>query len=357
MKRAKLLAVLVLIAVSFGLYSLIFTVQAAEDSVVVDGVSMKFPAGWKTESSGKWTTTESPDKSSKFFLMATKNENFDNVIETILEPWLNNSFTDINDTSEDHIERNGLGLRTIIYEAKRKSDNAEVTITAQFAFVLGVEPVKTVLLVNVASSDSQYNNVLEVFSKQKANKGGTQTAATPEPQKQPVQAPPVAKANSNCSNFKSPLTDADIAEILRVHNQVRAAVGTPPLKWNCALANFAQNWADKDLWGHSSGTQRENIIPGVYAGENLSSDANPNTPLAQMLQGWLDEKPNWDNGSKTCAPGTVCGHFTQMVWRTTKEVGCGVNRKSSTMGDEWKGQATYLVCNYSPGGNNDESAW
>ena len=255
------------------------------------------------------------------------------------------------------MERNGLGLRTIVYEAKRKSDNAEVTIMAQFAFVLGVEPVKTVLLVSVASNDSQSEKILEVFNRQKANKGGTQAAATPQPQPKPVQTPVPAAGNSNCSNSQSLLTDAEIAEILRVHNQARAAVGTPPLKWNCALAKFAQDWANKDLWGHTTSTQRENIIPGIYAGENLSSDANLNTPIAQMMQGWLDEKPNWNNGAKTCTPGTVCGHYTQMVWRQTTEIGCGINRKSSTMGDEWKGQATYFVCNYSPGGNDGSAAW
>ncbi|MBX7171065.1 MAG: hypothetical protein K1X72_08910 [Pyrinomonadaceae bacterium] len=349
-KLTKIL-VLVLAISSFFTYT---SVKAAADVVTVDGVAVPFPNGWTAGTSGKWTTSESPDKSSKFYLLATKNENFDNVIETVLEPWLNDSFKDIDDTGEDNLERNGLGLRTITYEGKRKSDNAEVTITAQFAFVLGVEPVKTVLLVSVSSNDSQHEKILEVFNNQKANKGGTVAKVDPTPTPKPVQTPaPQTGGNKNCGS----LNDADIAEILKVHNAARAAVGTPPLKWNCALANFAQNWANKDLWGHSTSSQRENIIPGVYAGENLAADANQGTPLAQMMQGWLEEKPNWDNGSKSCSPGTICGHYTQMVWRQTTDIGCGINRKSSTMGDEWKGQATYLVCNYSPGGNNGNAAW
>lgn len=354
MKKVKLLIALGLTVALVGLYSLVFKVQAAVDVVTVDGVAIPFPNGWTAGKSGNWTTSESPDKSSKFYLMATKNDNFDNVIETVFEPWLNDSFKDIDDTGEDNLERNGLGLRTITYEAKRKSDNAEVTITAQFAFALGVEPVKTVLLVSVSSNDSQNEKILEVFNNQKANKGGTQAKVDPTPQPKPAQTPaPQTGGNKNCGS----MSDAEIAEILKVHNAARAAVGTPPLKWNCALANFAQNWANKDLWGHSTGTQRENIIPGVYAGENLSADANPGTTLTQMMQGWLEEKPNWNNGAKTCTPGTVCGHYTQMVWRQTTDIGCGINRKSSTMGDEWKGQASYLVCNYSPGGNNGNAAW
>jgi hypothetical protein len=45
------------------------------------------------------------------------------------------------------------------------------------------------------------------------------------------------------------------------------------LKWNCALADFAQKWANKDTNEHSPKQERQNIIQGSQAGENLSADS------------------------------------------------------------------------------------
>jgi hypothetical protein len=66
--------------------------------------------------------------------------------------------------------------------------------------------------------------------------------------------------------------------------------------------------------------------------------------MKKMIQGWIDEKAFLGSDAKNCAPGKVCGHYTQMVWNTTTEIGCGVFRKSNTMGAEFNGQATYFVC-------------
>lgn len=163
--------------------------------------------------------------------------------------------------------------------------------------------------------------------------------------------------STRCSGVKTPLSDAEIDEILRVHNAARAAVGSPAVTWNCKLAEFAQSWADKDVFEHSNENDQKDILGEDIAGENLSADADASTVVKKMLQGWLDEKPNWNNAAKTCAAGKVCGHYTQMVWKTTTQVGCGINRKASVMGDPWKGTTTYLVCNYFPGGNNGEDAF
>lgn len=166
-----------------------------------------------------------------------------------------------------------------------------------------------------------------------------------------------ALGNKYCPNAVSPLTDAEIDEIIRVHNATRSEVGTPPLKWNCALATFSQNWANKDTFEHSSEQERQNIIPGSLAGENLSVDSETNAGMLKLIQGWIDEKPHWNNDTKTCAEGKVCGHYTQMVWRSTTELGCGVYRKSDRMGEEFKGKASYFVCTYNPAGNDGNAAY
>ena len=154
---------------------------------------------------------------------------------------------------------------------------------------------------------------------------------------------------ARCANVTTPLTDAEIDEIVRIHNQVRAEVGTAPLKWNCDLANFSQNWANADTFEHSTQQQREQIIKGGMAGENLALDSGSTALMSALNKGWIDEKLFWNNSTDTCATDKVCGHYTQMVWKTTTEVGCGIIRTSRKLGEEFR--ASYLVCTYYPSGN------
>ncbi|MBL8206431.1 MAG: hypothetical protein JNM09_19495 [Blastocatellia bacterium] len=141
--------------------------SATDTYFEADGIAVNFPKGWKSENSQKQIAATSPDNTSKFFLMATGKDNFDNVHEKILTPWLHSSYTGVKEVAQDNFESNGLGLRKITFSAKRKSDNAAVTIIVQFAFKLGDEPPKTVLLINAAAGNTHASAVSEVFTKQK----------------------------------------------------------------------------------------------------------------------------------------------------------------------------------------------
>lgn len=159
--------------------------------------------------------------------------------------------------------------------------------------------------------------------------------------------------STRCADVKTPLTDAEIDEIIRIHNRVRADVGTAPLKWNCDLAKFSQSWAEKDTNEHSTQQQREQIFKGSSAGENLAADSSPTAAVAALHQGWIDEKQFWDAGKQICATDKVCGHYTQMVWKTSTDIGCGIVRNGNSLGAAFKGQVSYIVCTYNPGGNMD----
>ena len=133
--------------------------------------------------------------------------------------------------------------------------------------------------------------------------------------------------------------------ILAVHNSERAAVGVPPLVWSDSLAASSQTWAEYLLtthqWVHST---------NVPYGENLASFSwfwGPTSPNGGGTPYWVVEKSNYVPGTPiehgTTGPnGGVYGHYTQMVWSTTTEIGCGV----ANDGGESK-----LVCHYSPPGN------
>lgn len=143
------------------------------------------------------------------------------------------------------------------------------------------------------------------------------------------------KAENNCSEANG-LTEAEISEILEAHKKARADVNLPPLTWSCKLANLAQVWANRGVFEHHTDFEFGENIAGTEA-----TDASPNV----NIQNWLLEKPFWDNAGAKCQTGKVCYHYTQIVWKDTTEVGCGINRKATGK------TKALLVCNYDPAGN------
>ncbi|ETW93982.1 MAG: hypothetical protein ETSY1_36870 [Candidatus Entotheonella factor] len=137
------------------------------------------------------------------------------------------------------------------------------------------------------------------------------------------------------------------------HNVWRQAVGVPNVAWSSTLAATAQEWAD--YLASTQGKCRMQHRPrrGKQArpfGENLyqafSSPNPPQTSPQDVVKAWGDEIENYDANTHTCAPGAVCGHYTQVVWRGTQFVGCG---KATC---QTKGYHSIIwVCNYDPPGN------
>lgn len=139
------------------------------------------------------------------------------------------------------------------------------------------------------------------------------------------------------------------ASNLRTHNCARKTVvpapATPilPLHWSTALANTAQNYANQCIWAHSG-------AGGL--GENLHASAPPSAAQSAAASSWASEFANYSYGSNSCAAGQQCGHYTQMVWRNTTQLGCGIANCStnSPFGSSFPNW-TIVVCNYSPPGN------
>ena len=123
---------------------------------------------------------------------------------------------------------------------------------------------------------------------------------------------------------------ADDAEtLLNAHNAVRANYCVPVLTWSAEVAATAQQWADGCSMSHSSG--------GDY-GENLAWGGGVSAQAAVDM--WAGEAGSYDYSN----PGfsMSAGHFTQVIWRGTTQVGCG----SATCNGE-----TFWVCRYSRSGN------
>ena len=131
---------------------------------------------------------------------------------------------------------------------------------------------------------------------------------------------------------------ANMKGMVAVHNKWRKALGLPPLVWSNKLAAEAQKWANKlkrkgCKMQHSSSSYGENLY--------WSMGMLP-TP-EDVVDSWASERKFFNFKKKQCKGNWAkCGHYTQVIWRNTKKVGCAMVK----CGDE-----QVWVCNYDPPGN------
>jgi len=127
--------------------------------------------------------------------------------------------------------------------------------------------------------------------------------------------------------------------LLNAHNQARNALDLPPLSWSPQLASLAEDWVNHLA---KKGFALEHRADTDF-GENIYVSTSLATP-AQAVGVWLDEKADYDYSTNSCKIDRVCGHYTQIVWKNTTEVGCATASN---------GKKQVWVCNYNPAGNWD----
>lgn len=130
-----------------------------------------------------------------------------------------------------------------------------------------------------------------------------------------------SSSDDNLSSFQKTIVD--------YHNKVRSQFGAGSLSWSDDLASYAQNYLDKIncQFQHSNGPYGENLAMGY-------------SDLEKSMSAWFDEKSKYNWGAATFSENT--GHFTQMIWKGTTQVGCAQSKCSN---------GNYLVCEYNPRGN------
>lgn len=132
--------------------------------------------------------------------------------------------------------------------------------------------------------------------------------------------------------------NAQAQEILAAHNRYRSEVGVTRLQWSDRLAASAQQWANNLA---ATGTFQHS-----GAGENLAQGSTGFFSVTQLVDMWGGEKQHFRNGTFPNVSNTGnwadVGHYTQVVWKNTTEVGCGL---ASGNGND------VLVCHYNPAGN------
>ena len=164
----------------------------------------------------------------------------------------------------------------------------------------------------------------------------------------PIQRSIVALTALACAPILMGSTTSAAAfdqRILAVHNAERLNLGVPPLRWDPELAASARVWADH--LGRTGQFRHSPDEPGrTPEGENLWAGTKGYYDVEQMVGLWVAEKRDYKRGifpnnSRSGNLETV-GHYTQLIWRDTRAVGCALARGA---------KEDFLVCRYSEAGN------
>lgn len=129
-----------------------------------------------------------------------------------------------------------------------------------------------------------------------------------------------------------------------MHNDLRAAHGVPPLQWDASLAAKAQAHSNTCKWGHSSG----NDLGRARAGESIFANSLPPVvyrgmdPCSYATWALYLEVTSYDFANPgTSRDGVEIRHFTNIVWKATTKIGCGLAR--------CQGNTDYVTCWFAPG--------
>ena len=134
------------------------------------------------------------------------------------------------------------------------------------------------------------------------------------------------------------LSPTDQQRALAIHNEARDAVGVPPLSWSNQLAADAQAYAETLARTRSFHHAKCND------GENLYwYSASTATPGEDASLSWLEERADYRHGRGWHRNFSEVGHYTQMIWKDTEQVGIGTAVASDG--------STYVVARYHPAGN------
>lgn len=202
---------------------------------------------------------------------------------------------------------------------------------------------------------------------------------------------PTAASYTSLSEFKD--------TVLEVTNEYRATHDAKPLSWNDTLAEYSKKWADACIWKHSVRYTNPQPLSTIHVNEYHANLISQRSPYGENLAygyanasaaviAWGDEGAMYNFGKPTGFTEET-GHFTQLVWKATTQVGCAAVNcgythdkrnvdVNVTFGDgngnetgesdedgvvgmrvaprgEGKGDARaqgwYVVCEYTPAGN------
>ena len=127
-------------------------------------------------------------------------------------------------------------------------------------------------------------------------------------------------------------------QLLTSHNKYRKNHQADKMTRNTEIEDIAQEYAEH-LASIQGFVHSDNKYKGQGLGENIYWAYNIELTGEVVTKDWYSEIKNYDFSTPGFKQGT--GHFTQVVWKSSKEIGCGFGESDGY----------YVVCNYYPAGN------
>jgi uncharacterized protein YkwD len=190
-------------------------------------------------------------------------------------------------------------------------------------------PVSSDVVVVTVNPDSATTVVTESSAPAPATVEEVSTpSASPTDVAQAVETGMDSSASVTTSSSSN--LDSFASSCANLHNSLRAKHSAPPVTWNSTLSDYALEYLSKQncVFEHSGGPYGENIAMGY-------SDAT------DAIQAWYDEVKDYDYNAGQFSMNT--GHFTQVVWKETTQIGCNKVDCGSS--------GSFFACEYYPAGN------
>ncbi len=160
----------------------------------------------------------------------------------------------------------------------------------------------------------------------------------PTPKKEELKTSELITEQPKQSREATPKGEKDnLVGITDSHNEFRRLKNLPDLVWDDELADYANEWAMN--LKKSRKCKMKHRDKNKF-GENLAWGKKSNFKAKDVVKMWHDEEANYNYANNSCKG--VCGHYTQVVWKNSKKLGCAM----AACGDE-----EVWVCNYDPPGN------
>ncbi|KAF8242283.1 PR-1-like protein [Wilcoxina mikolae CBS 423.85] len=140
--------------------------------------------------------------------------------------------------------------------------------------------------------------------------------------------PKETPSSDNQGSTKGP--DDFSQQCLDSHNKYRAQHGAPALEWDSDMANHAESVSSTCIFQHSNSDYGENLAAGYDSPESA-------------IAAWVNEEDQYSYSAGQFDMAT--GHFTQVVWKSAKKVGCASYDCEGKGGTPGK----FFTCNYDTG--------
>lgn len=137
---------------------------------------------------------------------------------------------------------------------------------------------------------------------------------------------------------------SEVERLLVVHNAERTRLGLPALTWNASLASDAGAYAsvllNRGRLRHATNAERKGNGENLWMGTAGAWDSDG------MFEMFLQERRYFRAATfphiSLTGNWSDVGHYSQIVWRDTREVGCAIRTGRGV---------DVLVCRYHPAGN------